>query len=319
MRARVLVTGGAGFIGQALVRRLAESCDVVIYDDFRRSATIDAWLRRHEAVTVVRGDVRDKKCLHDAVEGVDTIVHAAAIAGIGTVDSDPVETMEVNYHGTVNVLAAANAHRITDRVVILSTSEVFGPQAEHVTEEHSAVVAPATAQRWVYAAGKLAAEHMAFAYQRKYDLPVVVVRPFNVYGPGQVGEGAIRMFIEAALAGKPLTIRGEGDQVRSWCYIDDFIEGLMACVVNKKARGQIWNIGNPAATLTIRQLAEWVMRAVPSESSLEFMAPSAQDVQVRIPDVSKAVQQLGFYPAVGLDEGIKRTATWLEAVQSVRV
>lgn len=311
---RVLITGGAGFIGEALARRLVSEYEVVVYDDFRRPSPKSDWFTDHSSVTVVRGDVRDRGGLTRAMEGVDTVVHAAAIAGISTVDADPVETMEVNYEGTANVLAAAHAVRVSNRVVVLSTSEVFGPHADHVTERSPAVVGPATEERWLYAASKLAGEHIAFAYQRSRGLPVVVVRPFNVYGPGQVGEGAVKNFIDAALRNQPLRIYGTGSQVRSWCYIDDFIDGLVRCLEKPEALNSTWNIGNPEATVTIMELAEAVLQFSKTSSTIELCPPSAQDVQLRIPDVTRAQTVLGFNPQVSLQEGVVQTIKWFESV-----
>jgi UDP-glucose 4-epimerase len=155
---------------------------------------------------------------------------------------------------------------------------------------------------------KLAGEHLAHAYYSEYGLPVVTVRPFNVYGPGQTGEGAIQTFIKRAIRNETIHIDGDGSQIRAWCYIDDFVDCLMMCIVNPKAVGQSFNIGNSRAVITILGLAEAVLRVTKSESKIVFDDPLSADIAIRIPSVEKTYQLLGFKSQVDLEEGIRRTA-----------
>jgi UDP-glucose 4-epimerase len=167
--------------------------------------------------------------------------------------------MRVNMIGTANCLEAARVNGVKDRVVDFSTSEVFGPMAFRVTEEMQTVSGSAGEGRWTYAVSKLAGEHLAHAYYKQFNLPVVTVRPFNVYGPGQTGEGAIQIFIKKALQNQDITIHGDGAQIRAWCYVDDFVECLFECIENPKAIGHSFNIGNARAVITILGLAQTVL------------------------------------------------------------
>jgi nucleoside-diphosphate-sugar epimerase len=216
----------------------------------------------------------------------------------------------VNLIGTWHVLEAAMEQPGLVRLVDFSTSEVFGSYAYKSEEHDSTTLGRVGEGRWTYAVSKLAAEHMGHAYHREHGLPVVSVRPFNVYGPGQVGEGALQIFVRRAIANEPITIHGDGDQIRSWCYVDDLVEGVLLCLENPAAVGNVFNIGNPRGTITIYGLAETVVRVTGSRSPILFEPKTYADVELRIPSVEKAKQVLGYRPTVDLDEGIRRTAEW---------
>jgi UDP-glucose 4-epimerase len=246
------------------------------------------------------------------MQGADIVVHAAAIAGIDTVIKSPVRTMEVNMIGTANVLRAAHEVGARSRVLDFSTSEVFGSMAYRVTEDMNTVSGSAGEARWVYAVSKLAGEHLAHAYFNQYGLPTVTVRPFNVYGPGQTGEGALQIFIRRALVNEPITIYGDGTQIRAWCYVDDMVEGLLLALENPRAVGHSFNIGNARAVTTIYGLAQAVCRVLGSTSEIRFDEPLSADIELRIPETRKAEELLGFKAAVDLEEGIRRTARWYQ-------
>jgi dTDP-glucose 4,6-dehydratase len=241
------------------------------------------------------------------------VVHLAAIAGIDTVIKSITNTMKVNLIGTYHVLEAARDLSGLERLVDFSTSEVFGSYAYKSEERDSTTLGSVGEGRWTYAVSKLAAEHLGHAYQREQGLPVVSVRPFNIYGPGQVGEGALQIFVKRAIAGETLTIHGDGDQIRSWCYIDDLIEGVLLCLTTEKAVGHVFNIGNPRGTITIFGLAETVLRVTKSASRITFEPKNYADVELRIPSIEKAKQILGYRPTVDLEEGVRRTAEWYRA------
>ena len=164
--------------------------------------------------------------------------------------------------------------------------------------------------RWTYAVSKLAGEHMAHAYHDELGLPAVTVHPFNVFGPGQIGGGAIRAFIEDALAGRDLVIHGDGSQIRAWCYVDDMVEGTLACLEHPDAVGQTFNIGNPRATVTIYDLAQRISRLTGADVEITFQPLHYADVELRIPNVEKAREVLGFEAKVDLDEGLEKTIAW---------
>ena len=306
MAERILITGGAGFLGSALAARLCDRCEVVILDSLRRNALV----YRDLPVKLIRGDVLDEDCVSQAVQGCLKVVHMASVAGVGAVEADPAGTMRTALQGTANVLQACRSQGGLDRVVIFSSSEVYGPRADNVREEDAGLL-PATAEpRWSYALGKLAAEHLGFSYRRQYGLPVAAVRPFNVYGPGQVGEGAVHTFVERALAGAPLTLNNGGGQVRAWCFVDDLIAGLLPVLHQEAAVGRVFNLGNPGQAVSIRELAETVVRLSGSKSRLEDAFRPGPDVEVRIPDISRAREILGFTPAVDLEAGLQKTVEW---------
>lgn len=307
---KICITGGAGFIGSTLAGRLADHNEIVLFDNLVRNTLQHTNLSQHRNVMLVQGDILDYDATRRAMEGAQIVVHAAAIAGIDTVLKSPVRTMEVNMIGTANVLRAAKEAKVTDRVIEFSTSEVFGSMAYRVSEDAHAVAGSAGEARWVYAVSKLAGEHLAHAYYREFGLPTVTLRPFNIYGPGQTGEGAIQIFIRRALLNEPIAIYGDGTQIRAWCYIDDMVEGLLFAMESPKAVGESFNIGNARAVTTIFGLAETVCRVLNSKSEIVFKPALSADIELRIPETRKSEQLLGFKAKVDLEEGICRTARW---------
>lgn len=307
------ITGGAGFIANTIIRRLVDQNRIVVYDNFHRDTLSTSALNGHPNITVIKGDVLDANALTSAMSGADAVIHAAGIAGIDTVIKNPVNTMRVNMIGTANVLEAARINHIQDRVVDFSTSEVFGSMAFRSTELDSTVAGSAGEARWTYAVSKLAGEHLAHAYHSQYKLPVVTVRPFNVYGPGQTGEGAIQIFIKRALANEKIKIDGDGNQIRAWCYVDDFVDCIMRCIESDKAIGESFNIGNARAVTTILGLAHIVCRVLNSQSEIYHAPALSADIAIRIPSVDKAEDLLGFKAKVDLEDGIRRTAEWMQS------
>ena len=216
--------------------------------------------------------------------------------------------MRVNMVCSANVLEAASKLEHCDRVVCFSTSDVFGTTAFRSFELDKTSIGVVGEARWTYAVSKLAEEHLAIAYHQHQQLPVAVVRPFNVYGPGQVGEGALRTFVQRALKNEKITINGDGTQIRAWCYVDDMVRGTLLCMEHPKAVGESFNIGNQRAITTIYGLANTVIRVLNSKSKIEFVYKDYADVELRIPNVAKARDLIGFEAEVDLDEGIRRTA-----------
>ena len=308
--AKVLITGGAGFIGTALTARLAEDNQVRVLDVLRRNALSEAGLDRHPNVQLVVGDVRDVDAVKRAVSGCDYIVHMASIAGVDTVLKNPVLTMEVSLEGTMNVLRAAQEAGGMQRVIDFSTSEVFGSYAFRVREADVTSLGAVGEARWTYAVSKLATEHLAHNYYKQFQLPTVSIRPFNIFGPRQVGEGAIHAFVVRALRGEPIHVHNEGDQIRSWCYIEDIVDAILLALEKDEAVGESFNIGNPRSTVTIYQLAKLIVRLVGSRSAVKFVPWDFPDVELRIPDIKKAESLLGFRPKVELEEGLLATIAW---------
>lgn len=305
----ILLTGGAGFIGTRLARILARRNRVRVLDTFSRNALATSELNGIAAVELVPADVRDPEAVAAAAAGTQRIVHLASIAGVGTVLQNPSRTMDVALTGTRNVLEAAREVG-SERVIVFSTSEVFGRFAFDVRESDPTPIGPVGEPRWSYACAKIATEHLANAYHREFGLPTVSLRPFNVYGPGQVGEGAIHNFVRKVLAGEPITVNNDGRQIRSWCHVDDMVDATVAALELDAAPGHAFNIGNPAATITVLRLAGLVARVAGVEPQIEFQRRDYPDVETRVPNVDKARELLGFEPKVGLEEGIGRTIDW---------
>ncbi len=308
---RIFITGGAGFIGTTLARRLVDANEIVALDNLHRDALTGTDLGEHPNFEFHQADVLDADAVHELARGVTHIVHCAAIAGVDTVLESPVRTMRVNLIGTYNALEAAVATKDTlERFLDFSTSEVFGTHAFRVSEGQVSTIGSVGEARWTYAVSKLAGEHMSHAYHDELRLPTVTVHPFNVYGPGQIGGGAIRAFIEAALAGRDLVIHGDGSQIRAWCYVDDMVEASLLCLERPEATGQAFNVGNPRSTVTIWDLAQRIKRLTGAPGEIVFQPLHYADVELRIPNVEKARELLGFEPRVELDEGLARTIAW---------
>lgn len=306
----IFITGGAGFIGSTLIGRLIEDNKITVYDNYNRDSLSGKSYSGHPNLNVVKGDILDVKALSEAMGDANIIVHCAAIAGIDTVIKKPVDTLKINMLGTSNIFEAAKKLKNLERLVNFSTSEVFGQAAFNSEETDASSIGAVGEARWTYAVSKLATEHMAFAYHRQYDIPATTLRPFNIYGPGQVGEGALHIFIRKALQNDDLFIFGEGHQIRAWCYVDDMIDGLMMAIQHKDAIGESFNIGNAKAVTTILGLAQTVCRVLESKSKIVFKPPLSSDIELRIPSIKKAKEVIGFSARVDLEEGIAKTAQW---------
>ncbi len=310
---KIVITGGAGFIGSTLAARLAYDNEIVLFDNMDRNTIQHTNLISKPNISLVRGDILNPNKTLDVFENANIVVHAAAIAGIDTVIKSPVRTMEVNMIGTANVLRACRMAKISDRIIEFSTSEVFGSMAYRVNEENQTIAGSAGEARWVYAVSKLAGEHLTHSYFSEYGLPTVTLRPFNIYGPGQTGEGAIQIFIHKALKNEPITIYGDGTQIRAWCYVDDMVDALMLALESPNAIGESFNIGNARAVTTIFGLAETVCRVLNSTSKIIFKPALSADIELRIPETKKATQLLGYKAKIDLEEGILRTANWYKS------
>lgn len=314
---KIFITGGAGFIGSQLAKILSKNNKIFIYDNFARNAIQHRGLENNPNIICVKGDILDEQLLRQEITAFNPthVIHCAAIAGVDTVVKSPTTTLRVNILGTANLLSIIKESKIKcERIVLFSTSEIFGQQAFQSSESHSAVIGAVGEARWTYAVSKLADEHFALAYYKEFGMPCTVVRPFNVYGPGQVGEGALSIFIQKALKNETISIHGDGTQIRTWCYVDDMVEGVLRCMKSPKAIGESFNIGNVRAVTTIYGLASSVCRILNSKSIIEFSGKNIADVELRIPDVSKAVTTLDFTANVDLEEGIPLTADYYKSI-----
>jgi len=311
---KFFITGGAGFIGSHLIKRLIDDNKIVVFDNFHRNALKHTSLEKHKNISLIKGDVLDINAIKSNIVGSDIVIHMAAIAGVSTVVNKPTTTLKVNLIGSYNVLEACRETGIK-RMIIFSTSEVYGPNIYQADEEGMTTLGPIGKPRWVYAMSKLASEFMAESYDREFDIKYTSIRPFNVYGPGQVGEGAIHNFIEKAIKEETLIVHKPGNQIRSWCYIDDMTDAIELILSNEASENQVFNIGNPQATSTTLQTAETVIRLANSKSNIEFKELKYPEINIRVPSIDKAKNILGYEPKISFEEGIKRTIEWYKQVR----
>jgi UDP-glucose 4-epimerase len=308
---KFLVTGGAGFIGTHLAERLlGRGGKIALFDNLRRDSLSGMkGLAEHPDVHFVRGDVLNRDEVARAMEGCSTVVHMAAIAGVSSYYREPARTLRVNLVGTLNVLECAREMGVR-KVVDFSTSEVYGPDAFDVSEESSHVIGPLSDYRWTYATSKLASEQLTLRFGEEYGFKAYTVRPFNIYGPRQTGEGAISNFCRAAATGEPIEVYGDGTPVRSWCYISDLVDALMVLAEDGPIESGAFNIGNPRETYSTLGLANLFRRVIGKDVPITFKEMDRTEVRVRVPNIGKARRLLGFAPRVGLEEGIEKTYRW---------
>lgn len=307
---RVLVTGGAGFIGSHLCERLlADGHDVLCVDNFytgRRSNI--AHLLSHPRFEIMRHDITFPLYVE-----VDRIYNLACPASPVHYQFDPVQTTKVSVHGAINMLGLAKRTRA--RILQASTSEVYGDPTVHPQSEdywgHVNPIGP----RACYDEGKRCAETLFFDYWRQHRLEIKVARIFNTYGPRMhPNDGrVVSNFVVQALKGEPITIYGDGSQTRSFCYIDDMIEGLVRLMDTPPSITGPINLGNPEEC-TIRELAELVRELTGSRSPIVFRPQPADDPCRRRPDIGRARRELGWEPRVPLREGLLKTIAWFEQV-----
>ena len=306
---RILVTGGAGFIGSNLCERLlGEGNDVLCVDNYYSSTKQNIeHLLGHPRFEVLRHDVTFPLYVE-----VDQIYHLACPASPVHYQRDPVQTTKTSVHGSINMLGLAK--RTGARILLASTSEVYGDPAVHPQpEEYWGNVNP-IGIRSCYDEGKRCAETLFFDYWRQHQLDIKVMRIFNTYGPrmhphdGRV----VSNFIVSALRGEPLTIYGDGSQTRSFCYVDDLVDGMVRLMNSgSEITGPI-NIGNPGE-FTVKQLAEQVMELIPDNGGIDFLELPKDDPVRRQPDITKARQLLGWEPHVTLAHGLPRTIEYFRS------
>ncbi|OGU20193.1 MAG: NAD-dependent dehydratase [Hydrogenophilales bacterium RIFOXYD1_FULL_62_11] len=300
---RVLITGGAGFLGSHLCDRLIkDGHDVLCVDNFfTGSKTNIAHLIGHPYFELMRHDVTFPLYVE-----VDRIYNLACPASPIHYQHDPVQTTKTSVHGAINMLGLAK--RVKARIFQASTSEVYGDPEEHPqTESYWGRVNP-IGPRSCYDEGKRCAETLFFDYQRQHDLDIKVVRIFNTYGPRMhPNDGrVVSNFIVQALRGEDITIYGDGSQSRSFCYVDDMIEGFVRMMDSERSLSGPVNMGNPVE-FTMLELAENVLRLTNSKSKLTFKPLPTDDPRQRQPNITLAKEKLGWEPKVRLEDGLKET------------
>jgi UDP-glucose 4-epimerase len=322
---RVLITGGAGFIGSHLSDAYLQRGDEVYIIDDLSTGSIEniRHLKEHPRFHYTIDNVANQPVTAELVDQCDVIFHLAAAVGVKLIVESPVRTIETNVHGTEVVLSLANKKK--KKVLIASTSEVYGLSAEIPFREDGNLVMGATTKgRWSYACSKAIDEFLALAYWREKKLPTTVVRLFNTVGPRQTGQYGmvIPTFVKQALAGRPITVYGSGKQSRCFCHVGDVVGGLMKLMDTDAAVGEVFNIGSNQE-ISIVDLAKRVKELANSESEIVFVPydeayeEGFEDMPRRIPDVSKVNKLVGFKPAMELD-GILRSVIDFHSGQIAR-
>src|SRR5918993_106003 len=311
---RILITGGAGFIGSHLSEALlAGGHEVLVLDDLS-TGSIDniAHLKGHARFHYTIDSVFNEPLVAEMVDRASVVFHLAAAVGVKLIVERPVHTIETNVHGTEVILR--HAAKKKKLVFIASTSEVYGKSTDVPFRETADLVLGATTRhRWAYACSKALDEFLALAHWKERQLPVVIVRFFNTVGPRQTGQYGmvVPTFVRQALAGEPLTVFGDGTQSRSFTFVGDVVGALLRLMVEPRAIGEVFNIGN-VEEVTIRQLAERVKAITGSASPIvtipyeEAYEAGFEDMPRRVPDLAKINALIGYEPAVGLDEIIRR-------------
>ncbi|MEQ1898273.1 MAG: NAD-dependent epimerase/dehydratase family protein [Vicinamibacterales bacterium] len=314
----VLITGGAGFVGSHLAERLLSlGHTVAVLDDLSTGSLANvAALQGHPGFSCTIDSVTAEPVLAEMVDRADVVFHLAAAVGVKLIVQRPVHTIETNVHGTEVVLKHAVPGR--KKVFIASSSEVYGKSTNvPFHEDADLVLGPTSKHRWAYACSKLIDEFLALAYWKEQGLPVVVVRLFNTVGPRQTGQYGMVLprFVTQALSGEPITVYGDGTQSRSFTYVGDVVDALVALAAEPRAVGQVFNIGN-AEEISIRALAERVRNLAESPSSIitvpydEAYEAGFEDMPRRVPDISRIQALVGFTPQVPLDEIIRRVVAF---------
>ncbi len=311
---RALITGGAGFIGSHPAERLLElGHEVLVLDNLSTGAIENiAHLKPAKQFSYVIDSVTSESLLAEMVDSSDVVFHLAAAVGMKLIVEQPVHTIETNVHGTEVVLKHANKKK--KLVFIASTSEVYGKSTDVPFRESADVVlGPSAKHRWAYACSKLIDEFLALAYWKEKKLPVVIVRLFNTVGPRQTGQYGMVLptFVRQALSGHPITVFGDGTQSRSFTYVSDVVDALIALSSERRAIGEVFNVGN-MGEISIGALAERVKIMAGSDSPIQLIPydqayeAGFEDMPRRVPDISKLRALIGYEPRVGLEEIIRR-------------
>ena len=313
---KYLVTGGAGFIGSHLVEQLIARGDQVVILDDLSTGTPKNLATTKSKVIFHKGNILDRSIIEKLVAECDYVVHLAAALGVLNIVNKPLESLRTNLQGSEVVLEACDKYR--KPVLIASTSEIYGKNDKvPLNEEDDRIIGHPLKSRWSYSEAKAVDESLAYFYYLENKLPIRIVRFFNTVGPRQVGHYGmvVPRFVSAALKNEPLSVYGSGDQIRCFCHVDDAVRALLLVMGSEKAVGQVFNVGNNQQ-ITIMELAKKVIEITGSTSSIERIAyekaypEGFEDMQRRVPDISKIKQVLGWSPEINLEQIIKDIAAF---------
>ena len=313
---KYLVTGGAGFIGSHLCERLISRGEQAIILDNYSTSSISNIGGFQQQVKVVEGNILNKSLVDELVAESDYVVHLAAALGVLNIVNKPLDSLRTNIQGTEVVLEAANKHN--KPILIASTSEIYGKNDKlPLNEEDDRIIGHPLKSRWSYSEAKAVDESLAYFYYLENKLPIRIVRLFNTVGPRQVGHYGMVLprFVSAALKNEPLQVYGTGEQIRCFCHVEDAVRALLQVMDSDKSMGEVFNIGNNQQ-ISILELAKRVIQITDSKSEIikipytEAYPDGFEDMQRRVPDISKIKNVLGWSPQIGLDQTIKDIATF---------
>ncbi len=313
---KYLISGGAGFIGSHLAKKLITRGDLVVVLDNLSTGSISniSGIKNH--IEFEQGNILDKALINRLVAESDYVVHLAAALGVLNIVNKPLESLRTNLQGSEVVLEACDKYR--KPVLIASTSEIYGKNNKvPLNEVDDRIIGHPLKSRWSYSEAKAVDESLAYFYYLENKLPIRIVRFFNTVGPRQVGHYGmvVPRFVSAALRNKPLSVYGSGDQIRCFCHVDDAVRALLLVMDSSKAVGEVFNVGNNQQ-ITIMELAKKVIELTGSSSTIEKIAyekaypEGFEDMQRRVPDISKIKQVLGWTPEINLDQIIKDIAAF---------
>ncbi|MBU5351206.1 NAD-dependent epimerase/dehydratase family protein [Paenibacillus silvae] len=313
-RRKYLLLGGGGFIGSAIAEELAPFHEVTIADAVPFKQTV-AYLRGITQVDYVQVNAADRSGVLDLGTDYDYIVHAVAILGINKVAQESILTINTNYLSCLYSLELASRQKHLKKFLTFSTSEVYGQYTVSAKETDEFTIGIPETARWCYAASKVLSEHLTYAYHREESIPTIVIRPFNVYGEYRFGNNAISSLVRKALKNEDLLISGTGEQTRVWCYINDFVSGVIHAL-HSEYEGESFNLGNPNEQCSIKDLAHHIVELTESKSRIIISHSDEPDVKQRTVDISKARSYLAYEPSVSLREGLKKYIAWAKKMES---
>lgn len=306
---KILITGGAGFIGSHLAEKLLDlGHEVFIIDNLwtGKLSNIEK-IQNHKKLHLVVDTILNESVMNELIFKIDHIYHLAAAVGVRNIMDHPVETLDINVKGTETVLRLAN--RFKKKVMIASTSEVYGKHVEDsLSEDDDRILGTVKKRRWAYACSKTLDEFQALAYFDEKKLPVVIARLFNTVGPRQTGQYGMVLpnFVQSALLGKPISVYGEGTQSRSFTHVNDVVKAITKLMDEPAAEGDIFNVGNDSE-VTINELAQRVKEMTDSDSEIEHIpyekayGPGFEDMKRRCPSIEKIYKLIGFKPSYDLN------------------
>ena len=313
---KYLITGGAGFIGSHLAEKLIARSDQVIVFDNLSTGSASNLSGIKEKIKYEQGNILDKAAINRLVSESDFVVHLAAALGVFNIVNKPLESLKTNLQGSEVVLEACDKYK--KPVLIASTSEIYGKNDKvPLNEQDDRIIGHPLKSRWSYSEAKAVDESLAYFYYLGNKLPIRIVRFFNTVGPRQVGHYGmvVPRFVSAALKNEPLSVYGSGDQIRCFCHVDDAVRALLLVMDSEKAIGEVFNVGNNQQ-ISIMELAKKVIELTGSSSFIEKIAyekaypEGFEDMQRRVPDISKIKQVLGWTPEINLDQIIKDIAAF---------